>query len=209
MKRIIFAALGTSVLLVLASLNPAGWQFFGVALILIAYALAPYINLQSRLLRFVLILCSGLLVEFFAWLNNYLAQTPQPALFHPILWANLLIGIFFYSSWALAWNFVEKKWGLRLKDVIIMTAIYAICIEQLGKVLLSFNVAAYIFVALVYLSVILPAFLLVKPLDKPVLVWKRYVYGLLVLAIFSLAGTHIFAAPFYKLIPAKPSVAGY
>ncbi len=207
MKRLILAGIGIIILLALASLNPTGWQFFGVSLILIAYAVAPYVNFQSKWLRFWLILFSGLFIEFLAWLNNYLSQVKNPPLFHPVLWADLLIGLFFYSSLALAWNITEKYWGMKLRDLIIISAVYSICIEQLGKILLSFNIAAYIFVALVYLSVVLPAFLVVKPKDKAVPIWKRYVYGLLVLTIFSIVGTHILAAPFYKIIPAKPLTA--
>jgi hypothetical protein len=207
MKRILLSLGGIIILLIVASLGPAGWQLFAAFLILVAYAVAPYLHFQSKTLRWFLILISGLIVEYFAWLNNYLSQVKNPPLFHPILGPDLFIGLFFYGSMALAWNIIEKQWGMRIKDVIIMTLIFSICIEQLGKILLTFNPLFYAYVGIVYLAMVLPGFLLVKPQDKPVSLWKRYVYGLIILFLASIIGTNLLVLPFKSLIPSKPATA--
>ena len=207
MKRIFLSILGIIVLFLLALKNPAGWQLFAVSSILVAYALAPYFNWQSKWARWFIVFFSGLFVEVCAFMNNYSSQVKNPPLFHPILGPDLLIGACFYASLALAWNIVESQWGMRLKDVVIMTLIFGICVEQLGKILLTFNPLIYLFVGVVYLSMVLPGFLIVRPQDEPVALWKRYIFGLTTLAAFSLIGTNILTFPFKSSIPPKPLTA--
>ncbi len=162
---------------------------------------------SNKFLRWVLILVCGLGVEYFSWLINYNSQIKNPPLFHPILGVDLFIGIFFYASLGLGWNIVEKFWGLRTKDVVIMTLIFGICIEQLGAILLTFNPIFYAFVGVVYLAMVLPSFLIVRPVDKQVPIWKRYIFGLALISLCSVIGTTVLTLPFKSIIPPKPATA--
>lgn len=208
MKRTVVALLAAGATLALALHHPGGWPLFAASLTPAAWAASARLRGSSRPLRFGLIVASGLFVEFFAWLHNFQAQTPNPPLFHPLLGPDLLIGLCFYASQAVGWLLVERLWGLRLRDVAALAAVYGVCIEQLGAVLRSFNPLAWLYVAAVYLAMSMPAFLLVPPTDRPGPVWRRYVLGLLLLAACSFALTALLSLPFARLLPPKPLTAG-
>lgn len=115
---------------------------------------------------FLLIVLTGLFAEVLAWLNNYLAKRPDPALFHPQLFFDLLIGLSQYGAWALALVILTKKFKYSLWELFILLGIYGVVLEQKGMIFiqglthmpLGLLMWAYIFV--VYGSIIALAFVL-------------------------------------------------
>lgn len=84
-----------------------------------------------------LFLASGCLTETLAWLNNYLSAATDPALFHPQLFADLIIGIGFYGGWAVAWLIALIWFRYSAKEAFFVTGIQGIFFEQLGAVFLA------------------------------------------------------------------------
>ena len=79
-------------------------------------------------------LLAGSLTEFFAWLNNYLQAAKEPALFHPQLFPDLLVGLGFYGGWAAAWLIALRRYRFTLAETFLVTGIQGIFFEQLGAV---------------------------------------------------------------------------
>ena len=79
-------------------------------------------------------LLSGSLTETFAWLNNYLEAAKEPALFHPQLFADLIVGFGFYGSWAIAWLLALRWFRFTLAEAFWVTGIQGIFFEQLGAI---------------------------------------------------------------------------
>lgn len=82
----------------------------------------------------VLFLVSGVMTEFLAWLNNYLKEAEEPALFHPQLIPDLIIGVGFYGGWALAWGITLRWFRFRVVEAFLVTGFQGIFFEQLGAV---------------------------------------------------------------------------
>jgi hypothetical protein len=80
---------------------------------------------------------SGMLTETFAWLNNYLKAAETPALFHPQLFVDLLIGVGFYGGWAAAWIITLRWFRFKLWEAFVITGLQGIFFEQLGAVFLA------------------------------------------------------------------------
>jgi hypothetical protein len=79
----------------------------------------------------------GLMAETLAWTDNFLAANPQPALFHPQLIPNLLLGMGLYTGWAVAWILLTRRWHYRVVGVFILTGLYGIVVEQNAAVLIA------------------------------------------------------------------------
>ncbi len=82
-------------------------------------------------------LLAGALTETLAWANNYLKAAPEPALFHPQLFADLIIGIGFYGGWATAWWITLRWFRFTLGETFVITGLQGIFFEQLGAVFLA------------------------------------------------------------------------
>jgi hypothetical protein len=99
-------------------------------------------NLYSRLpggdsfKLVVLFLLTGVLTESLAWTNNYLKAAEEPALFHPQLIPDLIIGMGFYGGWALAWLIALRWYRFTVPEAFIVTGLQGIFFEQLGAVFL-------------------------------------------------------------------------
>lgn len=108
----------------------------------------------SRLLLATVV--AGLLLETGAWAHNLMRATPEPALFHPQLFADLLIGFGFYLGWWLAWWLLARRFRFTVREVFVVTALYGVLIEQQGRVFLAglstlpAGVLLWLFVALAY-----------------------------------------------------------
>lgn len=98
-------------------------------------AAAARIRLPRGLAFGLLVLASGLLTETLAWLSNYLAQAPEPALFHPQLAYDLLLSPVVYGGWALAWPLLMRRWRFTLAEVFTIQGLYGIVLEQDGAIL--------------------------------------------------------------------------
>jgi hypothetical protein len=84
-----------------------------------------------------LFLFAGALTETLAWANNYFKAAKEPALFHPQLFADLIIGIGFYGGWAAAWWIALRCFRFRLWETFVVTGLQGIFFEQLGAVFLA------------------------------------------------------------------------
>lgn len=84
-----------------------------------------------------LFLVAGALTETLAWASNYLKATKEPALFHPQLFADLIIGIGFYGGWAVAWWIAVRRFRFKLWETFVVTGLQGIFFEQLGAVFLA------------------------------------------------------------------------
>jgi hypothetical protein len=100
-------------------------------------AAAARIRLSPRWKFLLFMVLSGLLAESLAWLSNYLAREPQPALLHPQLIPDLILGVGYYSGWALAWLLALRLWRFSLLEVFLATGLSGIWTEQSGVVLTS------------------------------------------------------------------------
>lgn len=79
----------------------------------------------------------GGLTESLAWLGNFLAREPHPALLHPQLAYDLLLSPGIYSAWALAWMAAGYRYAYTLSHVFILQGVFGVLIEQQGAVFLQ------------------------------------------------------------------------
>ena len=119
--------------------------------------------------RFLLstLLCTFVL-EFGAWLDNFIRNSSEPALFHPQLIPDLIIGVGIYFTWWLTWWLMRRRYHFTTRQVFITTGLYGILIEQQGKIFLAGLAALpmgfiiWAFVALAYGSTMALAYFLVR-----------------------------------------------
>ena len=89
---------------------------------------------HASLHLFILFLLSGSLTEVLAWISNYLKEAPEPALFHPQLIPDLILGMGFYGGWAIAWLLAMHWFRFALFEAFVVTGFQGIFFEQLGAV---------------------------------------------------------------------------
>jgi hypothetical protein len=166
----------------------------------LAYFLRERLNLRFQLWRFMLVvMASSLLLEFLAWLSNYLEANPNPALFHPQLIPDLLIAIGFYSGWAIAWGFILQRYRFSLPEVFVLQGIYGVAFEQNGAILLlgfaqfPLGLIFWLYVFLTYGATMALAFLPFRDsfAEKNSSRWK-YLWLLLLMIILTHLMTLIF-----------------
>ncbi len=92
------------------------------------------VKISVEVKLFLCFLVSGSLTETLAWLNNYLKAAPQPAVFHPQLIADLILGIGFYGGWAVAWRVAFIWFRFSVAEAFVVTGLQGIFFEQLGAV---------------------------------------------------------------------------
>lgn len=169
--------------------------FVGVFIIK-KYFFKKELEIQNSSLKLaLLIFVIGMITEALAWANNYYARRPEPALFHPQLFYDLLIGISQYGAWAIIWTFLIKRFNYSLIEIFALQGIYGVLLEQKGAVfiqgLMSMPVGiifwAYVFV--VYGSIPALAFVLANYKKNEELQnknkFKKYLLTLVCLLLFS------------------------
>lgn len=141
----------------------------------------------------IAVIGSGLVVECLSWSNNYMKCAPTPALLHPQLFADLLLAIGFYGSWALVWSWLIRRYHWTLKQTFVIQGLFGILIEQQGQILLlglttlPIGLIFWLYVFLVYGSVMGIAYLMANP-SRPLRRGARhrgYVEAALALAVCS------------------------
>jgi succinate dehydrogenase hydrophobic anchor subunit len=83
----------------------------------------------------VVSIISGWLTECFAWLDNYLKRSENPALLHPQLFFDLLLAIGFYGGLGICWWLVLRRWRFTLTQVFLAAGFLGIVVEQDSAVL--------------------------------------------------------------------------
>ncbi|MFH1211058.1 MAG: hypothetical protein V1645_04030 [archaeon] len=87
------------------------------------------IPLKSSVKFILLVIAAGLLAECLAWLGNYLARNENPALFHPQLIPDLMLGIGIYLGYAVAWIIILRYYRFSLLSVFVTGGLFGILIE--------------------------------------------------------------------------------
>jgi len=87
------------------------------------------IPLKTPIKFTLLVIAAGLLAECLAWLQNYLARSENPALFHPQLIPDLMLGIGLYLGFAVAWIMVLRHYRFSLLSVFVSAGFLGILME--------------------------------------------------------------------------------
>lgn len=85
----------------------------------------------------LLVVLSSWIMETLAWLTNFLAKEPSPALFHPQLIPNLLLATGAYAGWAIVLSFLLRRYSFSLREVFVLFGLYGVIFEQNGAILLQ------------------------------------------------------------------------
>ncbi len=132
------------------------WRLFGRAL----PRMRPWLRLLIATLLATCVLETG------AWAHNFIRDASASALFHPQLFADLLIAVGFYLGWWLTWWWRLRRDRYSVAEVFWITAIYGVLIEQQGAIFLQglatmpLGFALWVFVALAYGSTMALAYVL-------------------------------------------------
>lgn len=183
-------------------------------------AVVARIRLSARWKFLFLMIVSGILTETLAWMSNFLAREPRPALFHPQLIPDLILGIGFYSGWAVAWLIVHRFWRFSFLSVFLATGLSGVWTEQNGTVFVNLIQALFVnplsalfgvlYLVVVYGSIAGLAYLPVagelNSLERSNNLLKYpAVWILLFFVVYLTTGTARILADFLKLIPeARP-----
>lgn len=124
-RKVFFAFSGLFPLLFLLG-SPPDTTLLIYSLFVLAYFLRdPIVNFVRcisipALVKFILlVLTAGLITEFFAWLGEYLARSPEPVLLHPQLIPDLILGFAFYLAVAIAWSLVLRFYRFSLFQIFV------------------------------------------------------------------------------------------
>lgn len=85
----------------------------------------------------LLVFACGMIAEVLAWGVGFLKHAENPALFHPQLVYDLLIGISQYGAWAIVWYFWSKRYSFSVSKVFLLQGIYGVLLEQKGAILIQ------------------------------------------------------------------------
>lgn len=87
------------------------------------------IPLKSSVKFALLVIAAGLLAECLAWLGNYISHSENPALFHPQLIPDLILGIGIYLGYAAAWIIILRYYRFSLLSVFVAGGLFGILVE--------------------------------------------------------------------------------
>lgn len=142
---------------------------------------------------FLIFVC-GMIAEVLAWGVGFLKHAENPALFHPQLVFDLLIGIGQYGAWGVVWYFWSKRYSFSVSKVFLLQGIYGVLLEQKGAIFIQgllqmpAGIVLWLYVFAVYGSIAAIAYLLSGGMsetgEKPSLL--KYVLILLSLLAASL-----------------------
>jgi hypothetical protein len=179
---------------------------------------------HASLHLFILFLISGSLTETLAWIGHFLKGAEEPALFHPQLIPDLILGIGFYGGWAIAWLIAFRWFRFTLLEAFVVTGFQGIFFEELGAVfvkmlsvfasnpLRSILLGVYVFV--VHGSVTGLAFApLIRRFDVPQRSrhWVRFPVVIALMVSLAFMGTRLMntCALLFGGLPAKRSIVEY
>jgi hypothetical protein len=162
---------------------------------------------EGRLRFLAAALLTGLGVELAAWGGHYFACNPSPALFHPQLGPNLLIGIGFYLGLGLAWLWLIRRFGFSATEAFVVNGTMGVFLEQRGAAFLAglhalpLGLLLWLFVFLIYGPMAAIPRRLALPPDMatpPRRLWHYPVAGLCAY-LAALGGTYAFALIYLAL----------
>ena len=101
--------------------------------------------------KFILFfLLFGYLTEIFAIVDNLPRLLAERALFSPYPLTDLYLALGYYLAFAIVWYIILRNFRFKYWEVFIIGGSFGILFEQSGKILLSFNFLAWLYVFLVY-----------------------------------------------------------
>ena len=137
---------------------------------LIAPAIKPFIKKipLPLFIKFLFVgMIFGFMTEYFVFLGSGIGITGESGLFSKNLLSNLILSMGIYDSLIIIWYFLLKKYKFSLAGVFFSAGIWGVVIEEDFAVLLSFNPLAYLYIFLVYGSLVSIPFILVEDIfDK-------------------------------------------
>ncbi len=107
----------------------------------------PYLLGQNSFFSFLLF---GYLTEIFAIVDNLPRPLVERALFSSYPFTDLYLALGYYLAFAIVWYIILKNFKFRYWEVFIIGGSFGILFEQSGRILLSFNFLAWLYVFLVY-----------------------------------------------------------
>jgi hypothetical protein len=139
-RRWLFALSGAFALLALFGSPPDPTPLIYVAFVAL-WLLRPALMLppaNPRPARFaVALVAAGLALEMLAWLSNFLKCSPQPAMMHPQLAPDLLLGLAFYGAWAAAWLLLLRRYSFTPAQMFVTQGIFGVLVEQQGGIFIA------------------------------------------------------------------------
>jgi hypothetical protein len=97
-------------------------------------ALSDRLSLRPAWQLLVFFLLSGTLTEALAWGSNYAEAAEHPALLHPQLIPDIILGFGFYGGWVAAWLIAFRWFRFTLAETFLITGFQGVFFEQLGAV---------------------------------------------------------------------------
>ena len=203
------------------------YSLFALALLLRPHIVRAVqsVPLRSSTKFASLIIASGMIAECLAWTSNYLARNETPALLHPQLIPDLILGIGFYGGWAVAWLLILRCCSFSLASVFITTGLMGVAVEQDSQVLISIlqtlpsnpiaSILMSVYIFAVYGSIMGLAYLAVEGelyhprqrnhwLKYPAVLLLMYVFSHLLLVVVMLAAAPLGLIPEHRLIWEHP-----
>ncbi|ADD09107.1 hypothetical protein [Candidatus Aciduliprofundum boonei] len=92
----------------------------------------------------------GYITEIFAIIDNMPKPPTERALFSPYPLTDLYLAFGYYLAFAIVWYIILRTFKFKYWEVFIIGGSFGILFEQSGKILLSFNFLAWLYVFLVY-----------------------------------------------------------
>lgn len=106
---------------------------------------------------------SGVLTESIAIFDNWVSYPIQKSLFSQDPVTDLVVALVYYIALIIFWYFVLVRYNYSTLKIFMIGGVYGgIFSEQLGAVLLSFNILAWTYAFLVHGSIIAISYVLIK-----------------------------------------------
>ncbi len=162
MKKLVGKIFYFMVIFVLVAfiINIGEWMLLIFPLFCIIYyfreklsAIVEKIHSSAFVKYFLIGTLTGLLAE-------YLAISSGSGFFNPNLLKGFILSIGLYGAIPVIWYFLLQKYSFSIRDVFSLGGIWGIFVEQDLAILLSFDIFAYLYVFVVYGSLICIPYLL-------------------------------------------------
>lgn len=142
-RKILFALSGLLPLLFLLGSPPDPTLLIYSLFVLVYFFRESLVKPINRLpgsvtAKFVLlVLLTGTLAETFAWTGEYLARSSVPALLHPQLIPDLILGYGVYLAFAISWLVLLRFFRFSLGQVFLTQGFLGILMEQGGSLFIQ------------------------------------------------------------------------
>jgi len=136
------------------------------------------ISIEPMLKFFIFSLLFGLITETLAIIDNMPLLPERRILFNPDPSTDIYLATGYYSAFALVWSIAYFRFKFTYKSIFLIAGLFGLVFEQMGKILLSLNPFAYLYVFLVYGSFQACTAALDHRTVKHVKVWKITLVGI-------------------------------